>query len=120
MQVNSISEKDILSVNLCYSGFFSNCFIILSSIIDYFNNNNKTPYKIDTSKTFMIYKDNNHQDIYNLCFYEDPMNILYNKEIKLSQEIFEPQFSDYKLLNFEDTKPFIKNILIQQNLLQIK
>jgi hypothetical protein len=40
MQVNSISEKDILSVNLCYSGFFSNCFIILSSLIDYFNNNN--------------------------------------------------------------------------------
>ena len=108
---NFTSHATIVNDMLVFSnnvgGFYSNCSIILYTLVDYFNNN-KTSFTIDTSKMFNIYKDNNHQDIYNLCFYQDDVNILYNKEIKLSQTTFEPQFSDYKLLNFEDTKPFIK------------
>ena len=104
----SIEEKDILTMGHNCGGFYSNCSVVLMSIVDYFNNKQKLPSALDTIKMFNIYKIYPEQDIYSLCFDENTMDITYDREIKLSQTIFEPQFSDYKLLNFENITPFIK------------
>jgi len=88
-------------------GFFSNCSIILSNIISYFNNYKKLPIEIKTNDLFFIYKSN-HEDVYKLLFYIDSTDIEYKKEIKFNNEGFENQFSDYKLLNLNDIQPFFQ------------
>lgn len=97
--------------NDCDSGFFSNCNIILSNIVNYFNINKKLPKEIITYKLFNIYKSQQNQDIYKEIFELDPYVFNYEKDIKFNDEGFENQFSDYKLLKLNDIRPFFKNIL---------
>jgi hypothetical protein len=59
---------DSIVFNDCDSGFFSNCNIILTNIIDYFNINKKLPKEIITYKLFNIYKSKQNQDIYKEIF----------------------------------------------------
>ena len=99
---------DTIELGLNYGGFFSNCNVILSNIIYYFNNNKKLPLEIKTINTFSIYKEFHEQDIYKLMFYIDSIDIEYKKEIKFNNEGFENQFSDYKLLNLNDLQPFFQ------------
>ena len=60
---------DTLIINSNSGGFFSNCNILLSNIIIYFNNYQKLPIKITTNNLFSIYKSNDEEDLYNLLFY---------------------------------------------------
>jgi len=89
-------------------GFFSNCNIMLSRIITYFNSYKKLPIEVITKNLFSIYKLNQEEDIYKLIFYTDATDIEYKKEIKFNNEDYENQFSDYKLLNLNDTQPFFQ------------
>jgi hypothetical protein len=99
---------DTLIINSNSGGFFANCNIFLSNIITYFNNYQKMPLKITTNNLFFIYKLKSDEDMYNLLFYIDSTDIEYKKEIKFNNEGFENQFSDYKLLNLDDTQPFFQ------------
>ena len=94
--------------NNCDSGFFSNCNIILTNIIIYFNINKQLPKKIVTYNLFNIYKLQQNQDIYKEVFDINPNIFTYEKEIKFNNEGFENQFSDYKLLNLNDIQPFFQ------------
>jgi len=101
----------------CDSGFFSNCNIILTHIINYFNQNKKLPNKIITYKMFNIYKTHPEQDIYNLIFKNNDNHLSYDKEIKFNEEGFENQFSDYKLLNLSDIQPIFKNYFMPNQII---
>ena len=99
---------DTLIINSNSGGFFSNCNILLSNIIIYFNNYQKLPIKITTNNLFSIYKSNDEEDLYNLLFYIDSTDIEYIKNIRFNNQEFENQFSDYKLLNLNDVQPFFQ------------
>lgn len=109
-------KKVIIESN--YSGFFSNCNIILSRIIDFFNSYKELPNELITKDSFTIYKTNN-EDIYKLIFSTNTDIIKYDKEIKFNDENFENQFSDYKLLKLNDVYPFFnKYFMLNNNVLE--
>jgi len=93
-----------------YSGFFSNCNMILTRIITFFNNNKKLPDQVITRDAFTIYKTNEDENIYNLVFSNNSRFFVepYKKEIKFNDEGFENQFSDYKLIKLKDINPFFE------------
>jgi hypothetical protein len=92
----------------CDSGFFSTCSIILTHIINYFNKNKILPKKVDSQKMFGHYKINKNDNIFKICFNEKEIIIPYINNVTYSKTIFENQFSDYKLLNYDQITPFIK------------
>jgi len=94
--------------NECDSGFFSTCSIILTHIINYFNENKELPKRVVTQKMFGHYKINKNDDIFNICFYEKDILIPYTNKITYSKTTFENQFSDYKQLNYDKICPFIE------------
>jgi hypothetical protein len=100
--------NDVIIFGVCDSGFFSTCNVILNHTIIFFNKNKKLPILFDSSKMFDVYKIHDNQDIYKICFYEKDIDIKYESDISCSKTNLEPQFSDYKLLNFEKVSPFIK------------
>lgn len=104
---------DELVFNNCDSGFFSCCWLILYGIINYYNDNKILPNKINTTRMFNIYKNNENVDIMKLIFEEieikKRIKIPYKKNITASKTIYEAQFSDYKLINYEDLMPIINN-----------
>lgn len=91
------------------SGFFSCCSYRLFKIIEYFNKKKCLPETIDTTNSFTWYKPENRleQDIITDYFTLTADEIEYNKNIELSQKVFDVQFYDYKKLYFDDFNPFI-------------
>ena len=106
-------DKFVLGLN--YGGFFSICNIILRSIINYFNSNKKLPKEIVCKQGFLIYKIHDNQDIYKEFFEIDQTEIEFKKEIKFNNEGFENQFSEYKLLNFNDLHPIFNKYFKPNN-----
>jgi len=93
------------------AGFFSCCNIRLHEIINYFNNNKKLPQIVDSSSQFVLYKprDMIMNDItYHFFTNNNTMNIEFENSVSITNEKIEDQFSNYKKLNIEDTKPFIQ------------
>lgn len=88
-------------------GIFSGCYCRLEDIVGYFNQNHRLPDYVDTSALWWHYKINHQQDLSTIYFKDEPMTIEYKKDIQISQTDWEPQFSDYRKLNFTDLKPFI-------------
>jgi len=113
-------RNDTIVFGLCGNGFFSTCSLILNHTIDFFNKNKKLPRLVDSSKMFGVYKLHDDQDIYKICFYEKDIDIKYDSEISCSKTNLEPQFSDYKLLNFEKVSPFIKKYFNPTNFITEK
>jgi hypothetical protein len=99
-------NKNIINIGCNDGGFFSNCNVILMTIIKYFNDNKRLPYEIITSDMFRIYKSYDSQNIYDLFFYVNNDEITYKKNIVFNDELYENQFSDYKLLKLMDVLPF--------------
>lgn len=99
------------------AGFFSCCSIRLFKIIEYINNYKKTPDIIDSTRQFSNYKSSEQTNLdisphfFNL---NKSINIEEEKNIKLRvdnvsfQDIENRfQFSNYKLINFDQLKPLI-------------
>lgn len=118
-------EKELF-LGPCGSGFFSCCNIILMNIIDYFNKNKILPDKINNENMFSIYQLFENQDIYRHCFLErDDLEIVFKENISFCESKEEPQFSNYKLLNFESLEPFIQkyfsmNVTVQNRVKELK
>jgi hypothetical protein len=91
------------------AGFFSCCSIRLFKIIEYINNNKKTPVIIDCANQFHQYKTKEQQKIdISLYFFKLNKSInIENHNITLSSDNKELQFSNYKLINFHQIKPII-------------
>lgn len=93
------------------AGFFSCCNVRLREIINYFNENQQLPEKVDSSSQFMLYKPRYllYNDITHAFFvHDDISNICYKKNINITSDSSEDQFSNYKLLNIKDIKPVIQ------------
>jgi hypothetical protein len=117
-------EKE-LTFGACSSGFFSCCSIILMQIIEYFNNNGVLPEKINTERMCSIYQLFENQDIFKHIFYEKDTNITFTDKITISKTMFEPQFSDYKLINYDLLQPFFEKYFnitpsIQNKIIELK
>lgn len=95
------------------AGFFSCCSIIFIRIVEYINKYKNLPPKIDTSKTFIIYKPLNEKTRDIRCDYFENENNIDFDELKpqipliISHDNKETQFSDYRLLNFNVINPII-------------
>ena len=91
------------------AGFFSCCSIKLFEIIKFINNHKNEPDIIDSTKQFLYYKriDQKGMDI-SPCFFQFNKNInIDNSNIILTSDPQELQFSNYKLINFHQSKPLI-------------
>jgi len=104
--VDKTMDKTIV-FNAVSSGFFSCSSLILMKIIEYFNNNKCLPESLITKDFYTVYKRNDNDDIYNILFKKNNMNIEYTKPIKFNEK-YEAQFSDYKLIYYNDIRPFIE------------
>ena len=93
------------------AGFFSCCSIKLCKIIEFINNYKKTPDIIDSTGQFLNYKTR-HQYEQNLDISTHFFNLnkfinIEEKNITLTSDNKELQFSNYKLINFHQLKPLI-------------
>ncbi len=100
-------------------GFFSNCNIILSNIINYFNSTTELPLEINTINMYNIYKSHSKDDIYQICFKTMDDLIEYEKCITFNNCGYENQFSDYKKLNLSDISPFMRKYFLPTETIEI-
>lgn len=102
-------------------GFFSCCYVRLDEILKYYNLHKKLPSKVDSTDQFKDYKPGDHsENIVPYFFVEDQkyldsIDIVFTKPLQISSSHEEPQFSNYRLLNFDDMKPFLKKYFSLSN-----
>lgn len=96
-----------ITIDGCSNGFFSCSSIIFMKIFEYFNTYKKIPDSVDCSQMYSIYKKDPNENLYQLFFKNNDMNIDFNGEIIFAIETFELQFSNYKLIPFSKFKPFV-------------
>lgn len=99
-----------IEINNNGAGFFSCCSFKLFQIIKFINKYKKFPDIIDSKKLFFQYKSDENKNIdISSHFFEvkNDINIDFNKEIILSQDNQELQYSNYKLINFSELNPLI-------------
>jgi hypothetical protein len=89
------------------AAFFSCCSIRLYEIINYFNSNKELPEIVDSSEQFQILK-NSPGDLTNYFFETSEDEIIYEKDIIISDTTDEIQFSNYDLINFNKVNPFVE------------
>lgn len=91
---------------------FSGCFCKLAAIIDYFNKNKKLPEYVNTQNLWYQYKSNQNTDLNFIFFKDNNDSIEFKYEINISSTQLEPQFSDYKKINYIQLDPFIKKYFL--------
>jgi hypothetical protein len=99
-------NNNSLVFNTHVGGIYSNSNVILSHIINFFNDRKCLPDNINTDNMFLLYKLGN-DNIYNKFFIQNLKEIIFKKKIVFNDEGYENQFSNYKLLKLHDIKPFI-------------
>jgi len=102
-----INYVNILKV-IHSAGFFSCSSIGLLDIMVYFNQNKGLPDIVDRYEQYSHYKSYAQENLIPFYFDEKSLNIFYDHEMVMTHAKEEPQFSDYKLIDFIDTKPFIE------------
>ncbi len=88
------------------AGFFSCCSIILEKIQQHYNETGYLPH-IDSTRTWLQYKDDINQDVTPLFFKRKKRPKFSSPKIKLTKAVEEMQFSNYADINFETTNPLI-------------
>lgn len=90
-------------------GFFSCCSTRLFEILIYMKKYKKTPDIIDSTKLFLNYKtrQQKNMDISPHFFNLNKFINIKEKNISLTSDSRELQFSNYKLINFHQLKPLI-------------
>jgi len=91
------------------AGFFSCCTIRLFKIIEYMKKYKKTPDIIDSTKQFLNYKTRQQKNLDISPHFFNLNKFINIKEINilLTSDSRELQFSNYKLINFYQSKPLI-------------
>lgn len=91
------------------SGFFSCSSIALRELLTYYNNQRGLPNFLDRSYQYYFYKTDTSIDVSKIIFRENRnFDIPYIKDIHITSEDREDQFSDYKKINFDDIIPFVE------------
>lgn len=101
-------EKTVVSNH--NHGFFSNCSVRLDCIIHYYNNNNfELPEKVDTSQSFIKYKEPGTDVDVTFEYFEHYENVDVNICNKNNVDYIENyQYDNYKTLDYCDIVPFVK------------
>jgi hypothetical protein len=90
------------------SGFFSCTMIRLLDLINYINNKGQLPSKVDGCNQYRDYKTDSRVDITGDFFAEEAKTIQVPCEkIAVTPVDAEPQFSDYKRINYGALKPLV-------------
>lgn len=89
------------------AGFFSCNSIGLLDIMVYFNINKGLPNVFDRYEQYAHYKSYALQNLIPFYFEETDSEIPYVREMVMTHAKQEPQFSDYRLIDFKDTKLFV-------------
>ena len=92
------------------AGFFSCNHIRLENILNFIKVNTRLPQIVDSSAQFNWYKINKSGDI-TFDYFENYENININIDVNntiITSDCREPQFSDYRMINFKHITPFIK------------
>ena len=95
------------------NGFFSNCSVKLQIILEYYNEHNSLPDKVNSSKLFYMYKINKLDDItYHLFENENNIDtyIEPNKLLNYASSIIHMQYKPYTEIDFINIYPFIKKV----------
>lgn len=102
-------NKDMESIVVTHNAGFFSCYTIrLLSIISYFNKNKKCPLQVDSSQQFKDYKIHANRDYTDEYIKNDNFpEIEHLKDISINSEDGD-QFSNYKNINFQMVKPFIR------------
>jgi hypothetical protein len=86
--------------------------IRLFDIINHINENGTLPRNIDSSLQYKNYKEDATKDItYDFFAPEDetiPIEKPINRKLQITDEKLEPQFSDYKKLNYREITPLVR------------
>lgn len=89
------------------AGFFSCCSIALTETMIDFNQNKGLADIVDRTQQYDNYKANKAENLIPVYFDEQPGGIPYNGEVRLTTANTYFQFSDYRLLCFDEVKPFM-------------
>lgn len=101
-------EKTVISNH--NHGFFSNCSVRLDCIINYYNNNNfELPEKVDSSQSFIKYKEPGTDADVTFEYFEHYENVDVNISNKGKVDYSENyQYDNYRTLDYFDIVPFVK------------
>lgn len=104
------------------AGFFSNCSVRLEEIINFFNEKNELPEKVNSSKQFRNYKEDVSdlkEDLSNWFFEEQ--NVQKNITKVFFHRFF--QYKKYKDIDFKSITPFVKSYfspsIVIKNIIEI-
>lgn len=89
------------------AGFFSCCSVALTDIMIDFNQNKGLADIVDRTQQYEHYKLSKGENLIPVYFDEQPDPIPYNGEVRLTTDKTFYQFSDYRLLCFDEVKPFM-------------
>jgi hypothetical protein len=84
------------------AGFFSCSTVALQDIHNYAKQYGKLPDEVDRSQQYEWYKDEYSKDLIPYFFGKGPKNLHFTNALRLSLDTRELQFSDYKLLDFNE------------------
>ena len=116
--VESSEEKDILVV-IHNAGFFSCSSIALQDIMIYYNEHKQLPNVVDRFAQYGFYKKDATDNLIPFFFKEDnSFGITIGHPVKITSAREDPQYSDYKLLDFKDLKPFIDKFFTPSDYVQ--
>lgn len=106
-----MSEKNIL--HICHNaGFFSCCSVRLQEIMIWYNIHQRLPDQVDSTKQFAFYKPDPTDETHNIVphYFKDglPEGFPYMGRADITRTGQDPQYSDYGLLEFEETKLFLE------------
>jgi len=94
-----------------HAGFFSSCNVKLRDILKYYNEHKILPAALDSTELFIWYRPDHlkNSDITDHFFEIRDIPILpFCETIRVTRDIKEDQYSDYRLLNFETLAPFLR------------
>jgi hypothetical protein len=89
------------------AGFFSCCTIALQDIVIYHRHHKGLPDHVDRSSQYRIYMHEPMQNLIPFFWNEQDFDIPFTDWYELSHDNVELQFSDYRKLDFEKSKPFM-------------
>jgi len=101
-------EKTVISNH--NHGFFSNCSVRLHCIISYYNTNNfELPQTVDSSKSFIKYREPGKETDVTFEYFEHYDNVDVNICNKSEIDYIENyQYDNYKTLDYHAILPFVK------------
>lgn len=98
------------------AGYFSCLSIRLLDIMIYFNTYKALPDEVDSTEQFLHYKSYPGQNLVPMYFLDkDSPQIEYTRPVVLTHAKEEPQYSDYRLIDFNDTLPFVERYFSPSN-----